>query len=390
MKMESRRMQAYSKGTPGASSQEDKNLSKETVKPESGKTVSSSTIKPSALQGLLKMVSDKGAKDKFAQVATFLMLIGQEESAKILRCLPHDIVERLSAEIVKSRYIPRSEARTILERFERIQEHDDGRIIGGVDTAQTMLVQAFGTEKGQELLYRAVPDARPNRFSFLQDIDYQQLKILLKDESVAVVAIVLYSLPAKQASKLLSQYDTEKRMQLARRIARSGKVDSAVLDRVAEKLKELIREHSHVRSEEIDGSSRLAAILKHGDVRTEERILRDLGVLNPEISERVKGHLFTIDTVLEIEDRDLQKVLQDFADTEIALLLKGKEQSIREKILRNVSAGRQELISMEYTHLGAQLRSEVDAASRDFISHLRKLEEEGKIRIHRPDDKWVT
>ena len=375
MKMDSRRLRAY---TGGAGEE------------TSGGKPAAAKSPPKALSGLLKLVADSGAKDKFAQVATFLMLIGQDEAAKILRYLPEDIVERLSGEFSQSRYIPRSEAQSVLQRFETMQEHSDGRIIGGADTAQAMLVRAFGEDKGRQILYKAVPDAKPRRFSFLEDFDPRQLKLLLKDESVAVISIVLSSLHALQASKVIELYEPERKFELVKRIARAGEVDSAVLDRVADKLKENIREQGHSIAEEIDGSSRLAAILKHIDLRSEERILNVLGQQSPDVSERVKEQLFTIDTILHIDDRDLQEVLQEFADIEIALLLKGKEQGIREKIMRNVSSVRQEMIAGEYTHLGPQLRSEVDMATKDFIAHLRKLEDEGSIRIHRKDEDWIT
>ncbi|AFG36701.1 flagellar motor switch protein [Spirochaeta africana DSM 8902] len=385
--MQSRLARAYS----GTSPSDDKVPDPGGAKAGTPRVPAAQETPPRSLQGLLKLVGEQGDQsDKFTQVATFLMLIGQEEAARILRYLPEDLVERLSGEIAQSRYVPKSEAQSVLQRFERLQEHEDGRIIGGVDTAQAMLVQAFGEEQGKHLLYKAVPEAKPSRFSFLQDLDPRQLRILLKDESIPVIAIVLSAVPARLGSKLLAQYEPELRLQLARRIARAGQVDSAVLERISEKLKESIREHGHTITEEVDGSSRLAAILKHIDLRSEERILGSLQQESPDLSERVREHLFTIDTILDIDDRDLQEVLQEFADMEIALLLKGKEQGIREKIMRNVSSGRQELIASEYTHLGAQLRSEVDAAAKDFIAHLRKLDEEGKIRIHRRDDQWVT
>ncbi|MFW6362616.1 MAG: flagellar motor switch protein FliG [Spirochaeta sp.] len=391
MKMESRRISAYSRGTDQASAKKTGNqhFGSKTARDSAAAPDDPQAGPSRTLTGLLKLVSEPG-EGKFKQVATFLMLIGQEEAAKILRYLPEDIVGRLSEEIAQSRYIPKGEARSVLERFERLQEHDDGRIIGGADTAQAILVRAFGEEQGKSLLYRAVPDAKPNRFSFLRELDPRQLRILLKDESVAVIAIVLSAVPAKMASQVLGQYDADARLQITRRIAKAGKVDGAVLDRVGEKLKERIRRQGHAVTEEVDGSSRLAAILKHIDLRSEERILDSLRQNSPEVSERVREQLFTIDTIMDIDDRDLQSVLQEFADIEIALLLKGKEQAIREKIMRNISTGRQELIASEYTHLGAQLRSEVDAATKDFIAHLRKLEDEGRIRIRRKEDEWTT
>ena len=84
-----------------------------------------------------------------------------------------------------------------------------------------------------------------------------------------------------------------------------------------------------VTHEEIDGKAALAGILKHVDPRMEERVLDALTEESPELSKNVRDRLFTLDDVLRVPSKAMQKALRDFQDRDIALLLKGRDEASR-------------------------------------------------------------
>jgi len=73
-----------------------------------------------------------------------------------------------------------------------------------------------------------------------------------------------------------------------------------------------------------------------------------------DLSESIREKLYTSEMLLTLSDRHLADLLREFSDHEIALFLKGKDQSLRERVLRVLSKRRGESISEEYAHLGAQ------------------------------------
>jgi flagellar motor switch protein FliG len=162
-----------------------------------------------------------------------------------------------------------------------------------------------------------------------------------------------------------------------------------VLVRIEQALKERARDIGKTESADIDGSSNLAAIMRHLDPSLEQQLLGVLESEAPEVVETIRERLFTIDTLLLIEDRDLQKVLQTMENREVALILKGKTEEIRRKILTNVSDNRALQIGEDYQNLGPQPRREVDDATRAFITHLRQLEQDGKIVVRRDEDVYI-
>jgi len=107
---------------------------------------------------------------KFRRAAQFMVLIGSEEASKILSRLDSDQVEAISKEIVTLKSISAEEAELVLEEFRSILSPSygySGSSSGGVEEARRILYAAFGPEKGETLLLKAVPDAAENPFDFL-------------------------------------------------------------------------------------------------------------------------------------------------------------------------------------------------------------------------------
>ena len=65
-----------------------------------------------------------------------------------------------------------------------------------------------------------------------------------------------------------------------------------------------------------------------------------------------------------IPDKDLQKVLRDHSNREIAMLTKGVEEKVKLRILASLSERRRELIRLESDALGAVRKRRRSRASR--------------------------
>ena len=348
---------------------------------------------PSRIQvpdGLLKQVAPGAAASMgLTKVAHFLMLVGKEQAATILKHLSEEEVELIARTIATTPRLDPEESRRILEEFGggaallRVPQK------GGPDFAERLLQQSFGEQEGGRLFRRIVPDTRGRYFQFLSDLDAAQMRILLKGESVPVVSLVLAKVKPLQAARVLGHLETEMRTRVVRWIARMSRVDHEVVLRVEETLREKIRTQGKVVSDDIDGRAALAAILRTMNFSGEADILRSLQEEDPELYAQIKDQLFTSDSLVYIDDADLQRVLRDFDNHQIALFLKGKTDEIRSRILMNVSERRRALIADDYRDLGAVRKADVAEAEEAFLGHLRRLEEEGKLIVRRPDEEYI-
>ena len=320
------------------------------------------------------------------KAAKFLLLLGQEEAAKVIRHFKPAEIEKISREIAKIDRIETTEANQILTEFGWLAKTQGANLEGGAEIAERMLAAAFGSEKAKEVLRRAVPESnRP--FAFLNDFDARQLIVLLKDESPQVMAMILPHLQPKLASSIISELPKEARTDVIRRIAKLDRMAPEILERVEAVLRDRIARIGRPESDDhIDGASVLAGILKHVGGGLEDSILSGIEEDNPELSKDIRERLFTADDIHRVGDRDVQKGLRDLSERDIALVLKGKSQTFRDKLLANVSQSKRIIVLEEYEIMGTVRRDEVEKATRSFLEYFKRRWEDGDLVLEGDED----
>ncbi len=342
------------------------------------------------ISGLVKVTADGEASPQgVKKVARFLMAVGRDEAAAVLRHLKHEEIEAVLREIMTISRLGRAEADEIVAEFGRVVRERALSPQGGPDVAQQMLEKAFGTDVAASILQRVAPQPKGRAFQFLEDLEPQQLVALAREESPAVIGLILAYLSPERGAAVIARLDEQVRQQVLLRIARMERVENDVLLRVEEALRDKIRTHGRIVTEELDGKAALARILRTMSPTDGSYVLDALRDEEPEVFREIKDELFTIDTLLLIADSDLQRVLRDFSDRDVAVILKGKSEDIRAKVLRNVSERRRSIIAEEYAHLGPMLRRDVEKTEREFIGFLRRMEETGEIVVRSEHERYV-
>ncbi len=332
--------------------------------------------------------AEKAAAGSGAEkAARFLMVIGRDQAAEVLRHLDEADVEAVTREIARIGTLSGAEAEAVLEQVGDAAAKGRERH-GGPTVAKEFLTRAFGEERADEL-YGKLGIGESDRFAFLEELEPQQVALLLKEESPPVVATILSTLSAAPAARVVKLMSEERRAEVVLRMARMNAVSPEVLARVEEVLKERIRRQGKLVSNEIDGRGVLASILRHMDLDGERAVLDSLAEEDPELARSIRDRLFTIDSILAIDDRDLQPVLTEFTEREIACVLAGQAERVRTKLLRNVSERRAKDVSEEYVHQADIPQKEVSDVQRRFLEHLRRLAEEGAILVRDSDDEYI-
>jgi len=340
-----------------------------------------SAPKPMESEGFLKVSSDSQGK-----AARLLLLLGTEEAARVMARLNQEETEEIARQIADIPRVDSVEARKILDEFgDRFENLEVRRARGGVDAAREILKIAFGDEKAAQIIAKAVPDALPRPFSFLNDLGFNQIANLLRKENAVTLSLVLSYLDPSQASRLLESLPETERSAIVLRIARTEKVSTEVISTVEMALQEKLRLIGKDDSEEMDGRSALADILRFMDLSDERRLLSSLEDADPSLADQVKEKLYTMDSVLHLRRRDLEKILLKMDEKSIALLLKGQTNEIRDCINDSLSSRRCLLVADEGDIMGPVPRSDVDFAVKEFLEQIRKGEEDGTYIIIREE-----
>ncbi|PKL26487.1 MAG: hypothetical protein CVV47_00720 [Spirochaetae bacterium HGW-Spirochaetae-3] len=328
----------------------------------------------------------KTGRPGIEKAAKFLLLLGRDEAANVIRHLKSDEIEKVSREIARIDRIDTVEANEILTEFGWLAKTQGANLEGGPEIAESMLAAAFGAEKAKEVIRKAVPESR-KPFAFLNDFEARQLIVLFKDESPQMIAMILPYIGAKLASGVISELPKATRADVIQRIARLDRSSPDVIERVETVLRDKAARIGRMDSgERIDGAAVLAGILKHVDGGLEDSILSGIEEDNPTLSKDIRERLFTADDILRVADRDMQKGLRDLSERDIALVLKGKSQAFRDKVLANVSQGKRTMVMEEYDIMGTVRRDEAEKATKSFIDFYKRKWEDGDLILEGDDD----
>lgn len=359
---------------------------------EKKKSATSDDVKNAAKNltsgGLVKIPASSTEKDNiYRRVAKFLVIVGIDEAAKILPHLTEEQTEKIIPEIASIQKITPEESASILEEFESLVEK--AREEGGLETARNILTKAYGSEKAEDMLKKSVkyPDGKP--FDYLSDADAERIKVLIDGESDAVKSLVLSQIEPKKAAKVINLMDVDDKKKIVLRLAKIKPVAPEVLAEIDRSLHEKLLTQNTENSQNMDGRGVLAQILKRMNPSAENSIINTLSEQDPELGEDLRKRLFTEEDVIGSDDRFIQNYLHDMEDRDIAILIYGKNDAFREKILSNVSKNRRRVILDEESMIHHLTKADSEKMTSSFYSVLRRAWENGDLRVAGRDEGEV-
>ena len=359
---------------------------------EKKKSATSDDVKNAAKNltsgGLVKIPASSTEKDSiYRRVAKFLVIVGIDEAAKILPHLTEEQTEKIIPEIASIQKITPEESASILEEFESLVEK--AREEGGLETARNILTKAYGSEKAEDMLKKSVkyPDGKP--FDYLSDANAERIKVLIDGESDAVKSLVLSQIEPKKAAKVINLMDVDDKKKIVLRLAKMKPVAPEVLAEIDRSLHEKLLTQNTENSQNMDGRGVLAQILKRMNPSVENSIINTLSEQDPELGEDLRKRLFTEEDVIGSDDRFIQNYLHDMEDRDIAVLIYGKNDAFREKILSNVSKNRRLVILDEESMIHHLTKSDSEKMTSSFYSGLRRAWENGDLRVSGRDEGEV-
>ncbi|MCR4742693.1 MAG: flagellar motor switch protein FliG [Treponema sp.] len=341
--------------------------------------------------GLIKVPaqeSPEGKESVYRRVAKFLLLIGEEQAAQILPHLNEDQIEKIIPEIASIRSVSKDEASVIMAEFSQLMEKT--KTGGGVETAREMLEKAYGKERAEQMLKKAMPLTTAKPFEYFEKTENERIYNLIKDENQGVQCMVLSYIPPKKAAAVINMMSPEDKKEVVLRLAKMGPVSPEVLRRVDQAMHEKSLHQTTEKSEIIDGRNALAQILKKMDLSSENDILSYLSEDDPDLGKDLRNRLFTMEDVLNADDKFIQEKLHEMSEVDIAYLIADKNQDFREKILSNISAGRRSEVLDQEEILKPMRKRDVDFITQSFLGKLRTAFESGNIIIKgRNEEKFI-
>jgi flagellar motor switch protein FliG len=312
--------------------------------------------------------------------AVLLMTLPEEEASDLMSKLEPKQAELVSIEIARSRAIGADEQERVIKEFTESNPSMGGRG-GGIELAKSLIQKALGSNAAAALVnIRQSIEATP--FGFLRHVDSQNLLTYITDEHPQTIALIMSHLPANFGAEILAGLPEQRRLAVVRRIATMGRTNPDIIREVE---KGLERRMSSVMSQSFEragGVEAVAEMLNVSDRATERSLLESLAAEDPELVDKIRRLMFVFEDVSRFSDKDIQTVLKNVETSQWAMALKGASDTLKEKILKNMSERAAETLREEMEYLGPAKRSVVEAKQQEIVDVIRKLEDGGEIDLN--------
>jgi flagellar motor switch protein FliG len=332
---------------------------------------------PAAPAGSLKGMSG------VQKAAALLVAIGEQRASEIIRHLGETEVEALSLEIAKARKVPAEVCKEVVSEAVETVMAEEYIADGGVDFARSVLERSLGANRAEEIIGRLAATIERRPFEFLRRTPAEQISVFLRNEAPQTIALIVANLHTSLAAQVLAQLEPADQADVARRVARMGETRPEVVAQIELVMKQKLSSVSAGEYAAAGGVKSLADILNHSDRSTERNVLDELARNDGELAEEVRLLLFTFEDVARLDDRSIQMVLKEVDQKDLAIALRGVEETVRSRIFSNMSERGAELLKEEIDFQPPQRRRVIEEAQGRIVAVVRRLEDAGAIIISR-------
>ena len=217
-------------------------------------------------------------------------------------------------------------------------------------------------------------------FSFLIELNNEQVFYLINTEPPKVIALTLDQLEQKRKMKIMERFSPDMKHSI---IMELGKLNEIPLEGVVSVAKELKNKISFLPSPKEfsrGGPKSIANILNQMTVEDAEQYLEQLSMDDPELYTEVKKHFLSFDDLLEMPDH-IMKVFwrnPEIDVDDLSKALKGQEQSIIENISSYLSKRNQR----KFTEFTDPLsKRDIDSSQLSFVNLARKMNDAKEIKL---------
>ncbi len=317
------------------------------------------------------------------QKAALLMIaLNVENAAEVFKHLDVTEIEMISTEISKVKNIPSQTVDAVMEEFYGMVTAREYVLEGGLEYARAVLEKSFGINRAVEIIEKVKNLTTLRGFDVLKKADSAQLISFLSKEHPQTIALILSHLHPDQTAAALKELQEPLRTDVVFRIATLGKISPQTLKQIEKVVDDMAGFSMSQSLSKIGGTKSLAAILNRTNVSLSKEILSGLEQKDSDVAGEVKRLMFLFDDIVNIQDKDIQKILREVDRKDLALSLKIADDSLKQKIFANMSERASDLLKEELQYMGMVKLKEVEASQAKIIDLVKALEESGEITLN--------
>ena len=321
--------------------------------------------------------------------AILLMTLGEDRAAEVLKHLSSREVQLLSGTMAGMSQVSHKQLGEILSEFEDDAEQFAALSVNASDYLRSVLVKALGEERAASLLEDILESRETTSgMETLNFMEPQSAADLIRDEHPQIIATILVHLKRGQAADILAQFDERLRNDVMLRIATFGGVQPAALAELTEVLNNLL-DGQNLKRSKMGGVRTAAEIINLMKTQQEEAVIDAMREYDGELAQKIIDEMFLFENLVEVDDRSIQRLLQDVDNESLLIALKGAEQPLREKFLKNMSQRAADILRDDLANRGPVRMSQLKIEQKASLLIVRRLAESGEMIIGGGEDTYV-
>lgn len=318
-----------------------------------------------------------------------LMTIGEDRAAEVFKHLSTREVQQLSTAMAGIKQISNKQLTDVLAEFEQEAEQFAALSVNANEYLRSVLVKALGEERASSLLEDILETRETTSgIETLNFMEPQSAADIIRDEHPQIIATILVHLKRGQAADILALFDERLRHDVMLRIATFGGVQPAALAELTEVLNGLL-DGQNLKRSKMGGVRTAAEIINLMKSQQEEGVIGAMRDYDGELAQRIIDEMFLFENLIEVDNRSIQRILQDVSNDSLVIALKGCNEELREHFLRNMSTRAAEIVRDDLESRSPVRMSQVENEQKSILLIVRRLMETGEIVIGGGDDVYV-
>lgn len=321
--------------------------------------------------------------------AVILMTLGEDRAAEVFKHVSGIEVQKLSLVMADMEPISQAQLIEVLNEFDAAAEQFAALSVDANEYLRSVLVKALGEERASSLLEDLLESRESSSgMEKLNMMEPATVADLIRDEHPQIIATILVHLKRGQAADILALFDDHLRNDVVLRIATFGGVQPIALTELTEVLNNLLSGQNLKRSK-MGGIRTAAEIINLMKAPQEETVMNAVREYDEEMAQKITDEMFLFENLIDVDDRSIQRLLQEIEPETLLVALKGVDQPLRDRFLNNMSRRAADILRDDMATRGPIRMSQVEEAQKAILVIVRRLSESGDIIISGGEDAYV-
>jgi flagellar motor switch protein FliG len=319
------------------------------------------------------------------KAAIVMFLLEEDGASAVMKTLSPGQVTAVSRAMIRVSNVDQPIVVAVVDEFLASLQGLTDLGMGGPDYVRRVLLSSVGESKAATVLAKVDPTARSSGLEMLDWMAPRAIADMVGAEHPQVIAIILAMLDERTASDVLSYLSVDLKASVISRLATLDTISDSALGQLEKVMQSKFSESTSISSAQLGGLRVAAKIMDKSKSEDASDIFDEMRATDENLVMAIEDNMFDFENLVDLADRDIQTMINNFDEEELRTALKGAEEGLLDKFKVNMSKNKAEMFQDEMDLMPPLAISVVDAARKSIIRQARKLQDKGELILASPE-----